>query len=102
MKIKNLYVYSNREKRFSRADIEIENGRVVAIGDLTGHVDNFDIDGCGAYVVPGLIDVHTHGIGGEDWESATAEGYKKMLSEYAKHGVWRPRTASFRSYTHFV
>lgn len=87
MKIKDLYIYSNTKRTFRHADMEIENGRIVAIGDLMGHSEGFDYDGGGAYVVPGLIDVHTHGIGGEDWGYANAEGYKKMLSEYAKHGV---------------
>ena len=87
MKIKNLYIYSNEKRSFFHADMKITDGRIVAIGDLMGHYDGFDVDGNGAYVVPGLVDVHTHGIGGNDWGSATEEGYKKMLSEYARHGV---------------
>lgn len=87
MKIKDLYIYSNVKRSFYHADMEIENGVITAIGDLMGHYDGFAYDGGGAYVVPGLVDVHTHGIGGEDWGNATEAGFDKMLSMYAKNGV---------------
>ena len=87
MKIKNLYIYSNEKRAFYHADMKIQNGRIIAIGDLVHYGDDMDLDGEGAYVVPGLVDVHTHGIAGNDWGSANDESFKKMLSEYAKHGV---------------
>ena len=44
MKIKDLYIYSNSKREFYHADIEIENGRIAAIGDLTSHDGDFDCD----------------------------------------------------------
>ncbi len=43
--------------------LNIESGRISGIGaaDISGNV----LDAAGGYVVPGLIDIHTHGIGME-------------------------------------
>ncbi|MFP3234516.1 MAG: amidohydrolase family protein [Sulfolobaceae archaeon] len=46
----------------------------------------------GLIVVPGFIDIHTHGIGGYDFTSWNSEeeflnNLTKMKEEYLKHGV---------------
>ena len=43
-----------------RGDVGIEDGRVVAIGDLTGNSARTDVDAGDNYLAPGFIDVHTH------------------------------------------
>ena len=84
MVIKNLNLYSNKNKSFYLADIKIEDGIIAEIGSI----DAADaIDGKGAYVVPGLIDVHTHGISGGDWSLAEGEELYKMAAAYAQNGV---------------
>src|SRR5579862_6324985 len=46
----------NLEKR---ADLLLRDGKVAAIGGNLGKADRF-IDAKGAYVTPGLIDIHVH------------------------------------------
>ena len=41
----------------------------------------------GAYVLPGLLDIHTHGNSGWDFSDGSAEGLRTMARYYAVHGV---------------
>lgn len=86
MIIKNLNIYSNDSRSFYQGDIRIEDGMICEIGDIPA--EGFQVvDGGGAYVVPGLIDVHTHGILGNDWCLSGEDGYGVMAKAYAKAGV---------------
>ena len=42
------------------ADVAIDDGRIVAIGDLAGQPGSHEIDATGQIVSPGFIDVHIH------------------------------------------
>ena len=42
------------------ADIAIDDGRIVALGKLTGFVGDREVDARGRSIVPGLIDIHSH------------------------------------------
>lgn len=42
------------------ADVAVQDGRISAIGDLTGHSAGQEIDARGRIVAPGFIDSHTH------------------------------------------
>ncbi len=55
-------------------------------------------DACGAYLIPGLIDVHTHAAVGEDASDGSAEGMLKMSEYYAREGVtsWLPTTMTLK------
>ena len=58
-----------------RADVAVRNGRITAIGRLTGDAPKV-IDAAGLVVAPGFIDVHTHG---EDVvETPPAENFLRM------------------------
>ena len=56
--------------------------------------DSWDAEG--SYVIPGLIDIHTHGAVCEDASDGNAEGLAKMSRYYAKDGVtsFCPTTAT--------
>ena len=43
-----------------RADIAVRDGRIVALGMLTGATADRVIDAAGRYVSPGFIDIHSH------------------------------------------
>ena len=85
MVIKNLNVYSNKDRSYYNADIKITDGIISEIGN--GLSDECVIDRNGAYVLPGLIDLHTHGIGGHDWGSSDVDALHRMAKAYASHGV---------------
>ena len=87
MIIGKLNIYSNGSRSFYPADIRIEKGIITGIGALTPGEDEPYEDGRGAYVVPGLVDVHTHGIAGEDWCQSGSDGFEKMVKAYARAGV---------------
>jgi len=81
MLIKNAKVFVG--KSFVDADILFDE-KIIAIGALEGKAD---LDAEGAYVIPGLVDIHTHGAMGEDFSDGKAEGMQPMADYYAAHGV---------------
>ena len=79
--------------RFVTGGIEFSDV-VEAVGPaVTGGTD---LGGC--YVIPGLIDVHTHGAMNEDASDGSPEGLVKMARYYAAGGVtsWCPTTMTLK------
>ncbi|MBO5975871.1 MAG: N-acetylglucosamine-6-phosphate deacetylase [Oscillospiraceae bacterium] len=81
MLIKNAKVFIG--KSFVEADVEFDK-TILAVGKLSGEAD---IDAKGAYLVPGLVDIHTHGAMDQDFSDGIAEGLHIMSDYYAAHGV---------------
>ena len=83
MKYNNAMIYTEKF-RFEKGGFEVQNGKFVNV--LTAdEADAIDLEG--AFVIPGLIDVHTHGNSGEDFSDGSYEGLVKMAAYYAKQGV---------------
>jgi len=79
--IKNADIFVGRG--FTKGDIRF--GKTIeAIGRLEGPAD-VDAEGC--YLIPGLVDIHTHGAMGEDFSDGKAQGLPAMARYYAAHGV---------------
>jgi N-acyl-D-aspartate/D-glutamate deacylase len=57
--IRNALVVDGTGRERFPADIGIKDGRIVAVGDLTGDAEK-TIDAGGKVVSPGFIDIHTH------------------------------------------
>lgn len=84
MLIKNASLYLNRS--FVHTDLLVENGRILRVGSAEGYEGAcFDADG--GKIVPGLIDVHTHGRAGYDFTACSEEALHVMAADYARHGV---------------
>ncbi|MCI8799006.1 N-acetylglucosamine-6-phosphate deacetylase [Acetatifactor muris] len=81
MIIKNGSVYQE-DKTFVKKDLYIENGFIVeSAGQITDHSE---IDASDLLVLPGLIDIHSHGAVGHDFSDGNPEGLEKILAyEYA-------------------
>ena len=83
MNYKNAWIYTE-QFRFERGSFSVENGRFCSVlGDAAPDA----IDLGGAYVIPGLIDVHTHGNSGMDFSDGKLEGVVAMAKYLAKNGV---------------
>ena len=61
----------------------------IAFGDFDGDCDAFDevVDLKGGGIAPGLIDMHSHGRAGGDFNSADTDMMKKMSRSYLESGV---------------
>lgn len=77
-------VYCGR--RMEKKDLCMENGKITAIcdpADRSGSVYRAD----GKYVVPGFIDIHTHGGCGVDVNGAKKEDFQKIGHFFALQGT---------------
>ena len=81
MLIQNAKVFTGRS--FEDADIQFDR-TITAIGRLEGPGD---LDAAGCYVIPGLVDIHTHGAVGEDFSDGKPQGLRPLADYYAAHGV---------------
>lgn len=71
---------------FKRADIKTENGVITDISDsLPDGGSVVDCSDC--YVLPGLVDIHTHGCVGYDFSSASPAEIQKMRAYYLENGI---------------
>lgn len=84
--IKNGVVFEHK-KGFDKKDILIENGRISKIQKEINLRGCEVLDACGCYVVPGFIDIHTHGAKGLDVMTPNFETLESLSLFYASKGV---------------
>lgn len=65
------------------ADIEVENGKITAIGILEG--DGRNMEGC--TLLPGFVDIHIHGRNGGDFSDGDVKSLDKISASLSKCGV---------------
>lgn len=63
----------------------VENGSFVKVMDISPAEEGLDLRG--QRVIPGLIDLHSHGAMGADFSDGDYEGLKRMAAYLAKQGV---------------
>ena len=85
---KNGFVYSTAEHRFVRSDLLAKDGVIVDPAYAGPLPENAaEIDCSGRYLLPGLVDVHTHGRSGFDFNDVDAEKVLALRKSYAKAGT---------------
>lgn len=70
---------------FKVQDIYVENHKIAAGEDEIS--DKTVVDAQGLLVIPGLVDIHSHGAFGHDFSDADAEGLKIILKYEKSHGI---------------
>ena len=84
MIIKNGEVFQE-DGSFRLQDLYVENHRIVASEDEV--TDKTTVDAAGLRVIPGLVDIHSHGAFGHDFSDADPEGLKIILKYEKSHGI---------------
>ena len=89
MIIKNGRVFQE-DGTFAEKDLYIEGKRFVSTKEEV--IDQEVIDAKGMMVLPGLVDVHSHGAAGHDFSDGGVEGLKEILRYERAHGVTGSRS----------
>ena len=71
--------------QFRNGAFEVVDGKFGAILPENVPADAIDLNG--ATVIPGLVEVHSHGCAGSDFSDGDYEGLKAMAKQYAQWGV---------------
>ena len=72
---------------FVKGGMLVEDGVILEVGTVTGAGEAKICDLEGKTVVPGFLDIHTHGAVGVDSNGADAEGFEKMCRFFASQGT---------------
>ena len=83
----NAKVFDSGSARFIDGGIKVENGIITALFGEEKSAKDGALDFCGDLLIPGLIDVHTHGREGYDFISASVEELGELKRAYAAKGV---------------
>lgn len=81
-------VYDTDTKSFIEASIVVNGDRIEDVIKAGSALPKGEVISLGGkYVIPGLVDVHSHGRGGFDFNTASPEDYKKIALSYARAGT---------------
>ena len=83
--INNAFVYSSDSQKFYKTAV-LFSDRIINIGSINETAD-IEIDANEALLIPGFVDVHTHGCAGSDFTDTDTDGLKKMAKAYLFNGT---------------
>ena len=84
MIIKNGKVFQE-DGSYKVTDLYIERGRIVASAEEV--TDKTELDASGLKVLPGLVDIHSHGAVRHDFSDADVEGLRTILQYEKSQGI---------------
>ncbi len=93
---RNAMVFVAETRSFALGEVLVAHGRILSVSigkdtDLETVKDTCDdpevIDAEGRYLLPGLVDVHTHGRAGGDFTTADEATLRRMAKSYLETGV---------------
>ena len=89
------------DKIFAPGIVQIEDGHIRFVGSMTEaepDVNSQIIDATGQFVLPGFIDTHVHGSGGDDVMTDGAAGMQRAGRNMLRYGTtaWLPTTIAAR------
>ena len=90
-------------EKFEKADVRTEDGKIAEIGAELPAKEGEEIVELGEnLLVPGFIDLHTHGCIGYDFSTADAEEIDRMCAFYFSRGTtsvaWTTMTMGYEDY----
>ena len=83
--IENVRIYQNGA--FAPGSVLCRGGRILAAGKNAFNDGAPVLDGRGMRLVPGFIDLHTHGAAGVDVNAADADGLRRIGAFFATQGT---------------
>lgn len=86
---------------FRRASVRLNGSVIAAIESSPAPRDEPIFDCAGGYLIPGLVDLHTHGCVGRDYSDGDPEGFAACARYLAQNGVtsFLPTTMSLSEET---
>ena len=81
---KNAQIFCS-DFQFRTGAFQVTDGKFGAVLPECVPADATDLGG--AYVIPGLVEIHSHGCAGADFSDGDYEGLKAMAAHYAMVGV---------------
>lgn len=83
MLYKNAFIFDGSD--FVHGGFRVEDGRFAQV--FAGDVKDVGEDMQGAYIIPGLVDVHNHGNSGADFSDGDPAGLRTMGRYLAENGI---------------
>ena len=90
MRIRNALVFTE-EQKFEKRDVFTAGGRILTEENwkaLRCQADDFtELDAEGLLLLPGLVDIHSHGAVGRDFSDGDPQGLREILAYEYAHGI---------------
>ncbi len=84
---KNGQVYDSDKRSFVSANLLVRDGMIESVGSFPIPADASVVDCAGHWLLPGLVDVHTHGRGGYDFTAVDSDAVRILRRSYAATGT---------------
>lgn len=88
--IRNAMIYRTDRRVFTKGDLLVLDGRIAAVSEGTSLAAEPSVpvvEADGGRLIPGLVDVHTHGRAGGDFGTADSDALERMAESYLASGV---------------